>query len=93
MFEYELLSVIARPLMQDAQRRAEIAERTPIILRESHYQMLDRLAAGMKLDAQHRENRLSLALAMMDAVAASSLAGETFSSIDDFKTRITERLT
>jgi ATP-dependent Clp protease ATP-binding subunit ClpC len=90
--EYEILSEIARPLMVEAQRRAEIEERTPIILREAHYEMLDRIAAAMKLDGRRRENRQSLALAIVDAVADSSLAAETFSSIDHFRDQISRRL-
>ena len=86
--EYELVSEIARPLMREAIRRSEIEERTPITLRSSHYQVLDRLAAAMKLGASHRENRQNVVLAIVDAVTASPLCEEPFSSLEGFRARI-----
>jgi hypothetical protein len=90
--EYELVSQIARPLMREAIRHSEIEERTPITLGSPHYQVLDRLAAAMKLGGSQRENRQTVALTIVDAVTASPLCEEPFSSLEGFRARIESRL-
>jgi ATP-dependent Clp protease ATP-binding subunit ClpA len=90
--DYEMVSEISALLMPQARLRAELEERTPVILEPSHYELLDRLAEGMKLSEARPTNRQALALAMIDAVIRSRIGEETFSSVETLKTAIVERL-
>ena len=47
--EYELVAEVARVLSHELKKRAELEERTPIVLRQSHYELLDVIAASMNL--------------------------------------------
>lgn len=90
--EYDVVSELTGLLLRDAKSRAEIEERTPITLRPSHYELLDRLAEQMHLRESRRVNRQSLVLALMDAFAASSAPDQQFSSIEDLRDRVRQTL-
>ena len=90
--EYDIVSELTRLLLQDAKARAEIEERTPITLRQSHYELLDRLAERLNLRDPRRVNRQSLVLALMDAFATSRAPEQRFSSIEDLRDRIQQAL-
>lgn len=90
--EYDIVSELTRLLLQNAKARAEIEERTPITLRQSHYELLDHLAQGMGLRDPRRISRQSLVLALMDAFATSGAPEQGFSSIEDLRDRIRQAL-
>jgi ATP-dependent Clp protease ATP-binding subunit ClpA len=86
---YEALT----PIQRELNRVAEIEEDTPVTLRRSHYELLDRIAAKMQSPASLRTSRQSLVLALMDALAASDVEKHRFESTEDFRRRATAVVT
>jgi ATP-dependent Clp protease ATP-binding subunit ClpA len=73
--EYEAVSEIVRAFAMTA----ALQRREPIGLRESHDALLERLGASVG------QTRQSVALALMDALAASGIAEARFSSLDELR--------
>lgn len=86
--EYDVASEAIRIFQAHAKHRAEADARTPVALRHSHYTLLDRFAASMKLRGERHETRQRLMLAIMDAVIATSVGDETFESAEDLRTQM-----
>jgi ATP-dependent Clp protease ATP-binding subunit ClpC len=86
--EYDLIAQGARLIARELKKRAEIEERTPITLRHSHYELLDRIVESMKLPEARRANRQAIALAIMDGLANSGFAEQEFASLEDFSRRL-----
>lgn len=71
--EYDVASEILRVLVPHIRKQTEIDERTPITLRQSHYELLDQLARTAGLSDTPGANRQRLALAIMDALLATGI--------------------
>lgn len=90
--EYEVTSEVMRVFRELEKRRAEADDRTSVILRQSHYVLLDRLAASMNLPGERQENRQRLMLAIMDAVIATGVSDEVFESPEALRLQVQEIL-
>lgn len=90
--DYASVAELLQTIVPAALRRKEIEERTPLVLRGSHYELLDKLAETIGLDARPAETRQRLLLAIMDALADSSIAGGQFESAEDFRARLRKRI-
>lgn len=83
--DYDVVSEVFRIFKQHAQQQAELEDRTPLVLRQSHYEMLDKIAATMGLRQTRHENRQLLTLAIMDAFAATDVPDQRFETAEDLK--------
>lgn len=90
--DYDVASEILRLLVPAVRRRIQIDERTPIVLRESHYEALDLLAQTAGLNGTPRANRERLALAVMDALHAAGVPEWPVSSLEEFQNQLRSKL-
>jgi ATP-dependent Clp protease ATP-binding subunit ClpA len=83
----------ARPSIVAMAAREARSERTPLVLREFHYAWLDQLAANTALPTDDvRGGRQEVLLAVMDALAETSLAQQVFGSLYDLTNALKESL-
>lgn len=85
--EYDIVSEFVRVLQHQMRKRAE-TESIAIRLRESHYELLDRIAERMNLPESRSADRQSLLLTLLDGFAASGVASQTFQSLEDFRIQV-----
>lgn len=79
---YEAAAALVRTISADRAARAERNERTPLSLRASHYELIDRLAEKTVLvPAELSVRRQAVALSIFDALAATSFFDAPFDSL------------
>jgi len=89
---YEGVADIYETLAREVAIRAEKRERTPIVLRDSHYELLDLISENMPVPVARRASRQQLVLAILDALAASSIRDTSFRSVEEFTNAIKDEL-
>jgi len=89
---YEAVADAWPTVVQEAAAREEKKERTPIILRASHYDLLDLIRESMPLPIARRASRQQLVLAILDAMASTSIEKVPFQSVEEFTDAVKHQL-
>lgn len=90
--DHKVASEILRLVVPEVRNRIQIDERSPIILRESHYALLDRLAQAVGLSETPRANRELLTLVIMDALLATGIEDRPFGTLENFIKQLRAKL-